>query len=214
MFSIKNVNKFFNVILENNDYSDDKWKDVILDAYLILPNDLRIQRHNWFKNSNYILKKQMSEYHLPIRKQLKKILLNMYFFIQYISKEKNTLDYKTNVTILLAKNKELYNLFKIILVAHERREEVNLFPNIKKIYPKFDINKMNTQHDEIHKMFFDIEKTFFSIKESNLVKENSKKLLNQLLKLNFIMNKHFCYEEIIITCYSLNNPSSYNWAKL
>jgi hypothetical protein len=40
MFSIKNVNKFFNVILENNDYSDDKWKDVILDAYLILPNDL------------------------------------------------------------------------------------------------------------------------------------------------------------------------------
>ena len=73
---------------------------------------------------------------------------------------------------------------------------------------------MNIQHDEIHKMFFDIEKTFFSIKESNLVKENSKKLLNQLLKLNFIMNKHFCYEEIIITCYSLNNPSSYNWAKL
>ena len=84
MFSIKNVNKFFNVILENNDYSDDKWKDVILDAYLILPNDLRIQRHNWFKNSNYILKKQMSEYHLPIRKKLKKIILNMYFLIQYI----------------------------------------------------------------------------------------------------------------------------------
>jgi len=212
MVQLRDFNKFCDIILEDDSYSDEKWNEIKEKAYGQLEEKYKIPRNFWKRNSNYWEKKQMEEYHKPIKKQLKIVILNIIVllhgtFLYSKTRENDKLRWLDQLNLV----KEKYELFQLLLIAHEKREDNELFVNIKKYFPHFDEVEMKDQHTVIHDKFIEIENIFMDLMNLKNIKNNCELLLKQMLSLNYLMNYHFCYEEIIITCYALEKPDCYNW---
>lgn len=126
----------------------------------------------------------MPEYHKPIRKQLQLTLLYTLWTIHTNEEFERTSS--------IRRARDCFEIFGLLLNAHDGREEKNLFKKLTVAGLSTEVEAFNQQHGDLEDGISEIEKLF---------EEETKdvmKLFHLLSELLNLLNTHFLHEELVV----------------
>ena len=195
---------------------------------------LCIPREEWTSHENWSLNKQMTQYHMPIRRVLHKVICGICegYETQQHSLVNTTIDDAITHTVELPFRQTLstahtqFQQLVWILEGHAEREETHLFRRMAEVFPGIDFTTMYTAHRAIDTCIERVHEQFrWILQHQSPPRTNSnphtnsnprttgmepmvKPLLTALLALHTHLIDHLNEEEDILVPMSLVQPDA------
>ena len=189
---------------------------------------LCIPREEWTSHENWSLNKQMTQYHMPIRRVLHKVICGICegYETQQHSLVNTTIDDAITHTVELPFRQTLstahtqFQQLVWILEGHAEREETHLFRRMAEVFPGIDFTTMYTAHRAIDTCIERVQERFgWILQHQSPPYTNSNprttgmdplvtQLLTALLALHTHLMDHLNEEEDILVPMSLVQPDA------
>ena len=179
--------------------------------YAVQPQ-LCIPRDMWTTHENWSLNKQMTQYHMPIRRLLHKVVCGLcdgYATRRPVKETTHTFNHT------LSEAYTRFQQFECILHQHAEREETHLFRKMSKRFADIDFNILCAAHREIDSCVERVDVLFKHLTQQPAQQQHTNGLdasfgllLVALLELHTRLMDHLNEEEDILVPMSLVQPDA------